>query len=168
MSDFQYIQTLLDELTVEEFTAGDHHELGPAEIHEYLSRVMYARRSKMNPLWNSILVGGVKDGKSFLAYVDLLGTTYSASTLATGYGAYIALPLLRKAVEGREHELTEEEARKIMEESMKVLFYRDARSLNKFQIATVKESGVTISDPIILETAWGFAEGIRGYGAQTQ
>lgn len=67
----------------------------------------------------------------FLAYVDLLGTTYSASTIATGYGAYIALPLLRKAVEGRENTLTEEEARAIMEESLRVLFYRDARSLNK-------------------------------------
>lgn len=92
---------------------------------------MYGRRSKMNPLWNSLLVGGFKDGKSFLGYVDLLGTTYSASTLATGYGAYIALPLLRKAVEGRETTLTEAEAKDIMETCMKVLFYRDARSLNK-------------------------------------
>jgi len=68
---------------------------------------------------------------SFLGYVDLLGTTYTASTLATGYGAHIAQPLLRKAVEGRETTLTEEEATKIMETCMRVLFYRDARSLNK-------------------------------------
>ena len=68
---------------------------------------------------------------SFLAYVDLLGTTYSSSTLATGYGAYIAQPLLRKAVEGREGDLSEEEARKIMTDCLRVLFYRDARSLNK-------------------------------------
>jgi hypothetical protein len=67
----------------------------------------------------------------FLAYVDLLGTTYSASTLATGYGSYIAQPLLRKAVEGHEDTLTEEEALKIIEQSMKVLYYRDARSINK-------------------------------------
>jgi 20S proteasome alpha/beta subunit len=69
----------------------------------------------------------------FLSFVDLLGTTYTASTLATGYGAYIAQPLLRKAVEGREDLITEEEARKILEDSMRVLFYRDARSLNKVQ-----------------------------------
>ena len=68
---------------------------------------------------------------SFLAYVDLLGTTYSAPTLATGYGAYIALPLLRQAVEGREHELAEADARKILVDCMRVLFYRDARSLDK-------------------------------------
>lgn len=67
----------------------------------------------------------------FLAYVDLLGTTYSASTLATGYGAYIAQPLLRSAVETNEDTLTEEAARKIIDDSMRVLFYRDARSINK-------------------------------------
>ena len=67
----------------------------------------------------------------FLAYVDLLGTTYTASTLATGYGAHIAQPLLRKAVEGYEDVLTEAQAFDILETCMRVLFYRDARSLDK-------------------------------------
>ncbi|KAG5642891.1 hypothetical protein DXG03_001897 [Asterophora parasitica] len=168
MSDFQYIQAMLDELIIDEFTAQDGHTLGPAEIHEYLAQVMYARRSKMNPLWNAILVGGVKDGKRFLSFVDLLGTTYSASTLATGYGAHIALPLLRTAVEGKEDILNEEEAHKILEQSMKVLYYRDARSIDKYQVATITAEGVSISETRHLETSWSFAEGIRGYGAQTQ
>jgi 20S proteasome subunit beta 7 len=136
MSDFQYLKNQLEELVIDEFTAQDGHSLGPAEIHEYLAQVMYARRSRMNPLWNAILVGGLKDGKKFLSFVDLLGTTYSASTIATGYGAHIALPLLRSAVEGREDTLTEEEALAIIENSMKVLFYRDARSLNKVRAFT--------------------------------
>ncbi|KAG6873035.1 hypothetical protein C0995_003791 [Termitomyces sp. Mi166 len=168
MSDFQYIQGLLDELIVNEFTAQDGHNLGPAEIHNYLSKVMYSRRTKMNPLWNAILVGGIKDGKRFLSFVDLLGTTYSASTLATGYGAHIAQPLLRTAVEGKEDDLTEEDAVKILEQSMRVLYYRDARSIDKYQIAKVTVEGVTISESKRLETSWSFAEGIRGYGAQTQ
>ncbi|TFK51413.1 proteasome endopeptidase complex beta subunit [Heliocybe sulcata] len=171
MSDFQYIQSLLDDLVVEEFTNQDGHNLGPKEIHEYLSQVMYGRRTKINPLWNSLLVGGFKDGERFLAYVDLLGTTYSADTLATGYGAYIAQPLLRRAVEGRAggaDALPEEEAAKIMEDCLRVLFYRDARSLNKYQTAVITASGVSISDSKALETSWSFAEGIRGYGAQTQ
>ncbi|KAI0294101.1 proteasome endopeptidase complex beta subunit [Multifurca ochricompacta] len=169
MSDFQYLQHVLDGLVIsEEINAQDGHTLGPAEIHEYLSQVMYSRRSKMNPLWNSLLVGGVKDGQRFLAYVDLLGVTYFASTLATGYGAYIAQPLLRKAVEGRENTLTEPEARGILEEALRVLFYRDARSINQYQIATITANGVDISGSLKLETAWGFAEGIRGYGSQTQ
>lgn len=138
MSDFQYLKNQLEELVIDEFTAQDGHSLGPAEIHEYLAQVLYARRSRMNPLWNAILVGGLKDGKKFLAFVDLLGTTYSASTIATGYGAHIALPLLRSAVEGREDTLTEEEALAIIENSMKVLFYRDARSLNKVRNSTLR------------------------------
>ena len=77
-----------------------------------------------------------------MAYVDLLGTTYSASALATGYGAYIALPLLRKQVEGREKTLTEDEAREILTDCMRVLFYRDARSLNK--VRTLSCGGVVL------------------------
>ncbi|KIM58013.1 hypothetical protein SCLCIDRAFT_129199 [Scleroderma citrinum Foug A] len=168
MSDFQYLQQLLQEIEIEESTQQDGHELGPVEIHEYLSQVMYARRSKMDPLWNSLLIGGFKDGKRFLSYVDLLGTTYTASTLATGFGAYIAQPLLRKAVEGYEDVLTAEQAQKILEDCMRVLFYRDARSLDKYQIATITEEGVYISDSLKLQTSWGFAEGIRGYGTQIQ
>ncbi|TFY74152.1 hypothetical protein EWM64_g9859 [Hericium alpestre] len=168
MSDFQYITRELDSVIVdEEVTKQDGYQLGPKEIHEYLANVMYGKRSKMDPLWNSILVGGFRDGERFLAFVDLLGVTYTSPTLATGYGAYIAQPLLRKAVEGKEDTLTEAEAHKILEDCMRVLYYRDARSINKYQIATINASGPSISDPIKLETSWGFAEGIRGYGAQT-
>ncbi|TFK71410.1 proteasome endopeptidase complex beta subunit [Pluteus cervinus] len=168
MSDFQYIQSILDDTIIEEFAASDGHTLGPVEIHEYLSQIMYARRSKIDPLWNSLIVGGVKDGKRFLAYVDLLGTTYSASTIATGYGAFIAQPLLRKAVEGNENTLTEDAAMAILEESMRVLYYRDARSLDKYQLAKITADGITVSESRHLQTSWSFAEGIRGYGAQTQ
>jgi 20S proteasome subunit beta 7 len=70
-----------------------------------------------------------------------LGTTYTSPTLATGFGSAFAQPLLREAYEERvekgkrgeaEGELmTREEAEKVLDECMKVLFYRDARSLNK-------------------------------------
>lgn len=78
----------------------------------------------------------------------------------------MAQPLLRKATEGgKEKTLTEQEARKVMEDCMRVLYYRDARSLNKLQIATIDVNGIRITDPFSLETSWGFAEFIRGYGA---
>ena len=102
---------------------------------------------------------------SFLGYVDYQGTTYESSTIATGYGSYIAQPLLRNAVEGKEGVLTEAEAAKIIDDSMRVLFYRDARSLNKIQRATVTSEGIKITEPYSLDTEWGFADSIRGYGA---
>ncbi|EPQ30022.1 uncharacterized protein PFL1_02695 [Pseudozyma flocculosa PF-1] len=170
MSDWQYVQHMLDKLMVKEENAADGHMLSPAQIYAYLARVMYNRRSKIDPLWNSFVLGGVdpRDGKPFLGYVDLLGTTYSASTIATGFGLHLAQPLLRKAVEGREDTLDEQEARSILENVMKVLYYRDARSLNRFQIATVTRSGTSISEPYSVPTSWGFAEMLRGYGPQTQ
>ena len=62
--------------------------------------------------------------------VDYQGTTYKSSTIATGYGAYITQPILRKAVEGKEEVLTEQDAEKILNDCMRILFYRDARSIN--------------------------------------
>lgn len=138
MSDWQEIQHmvdqimyLLDNLRTEEYTNDDEHTLHPHHIYEYLACVMYKRRSDNNPLWNSLVVGGFQDGQSFLGFVDLQGTTYQSPTIATGYGAYIAQPILRKAVEGHESTLTEEQAIKILDDCNRILFYRDARSLNK-------------------------------------
>ena len=50
----------------------DGNALGPKEIHSYLTRVMYNRRNKFNPLWNSLVLGGVKNGQKYLGTVDLL------------------------------------------------------------------------------------------------
>lgn len=73
----------------------------------------------------------------FLGCVDLRGGIYKATTIATGFGAHLAQPLLRSRVEGREATLSEEEARVIMEDAMRVLSYRDCRTLTRIQIATV-------------------------------
>lgn len=132
---------------------------------------MYQRRSKMNPLWNAYVLGGVDQatGESFLGFVDLLGTTYTSPVIATGFGLHIAIPLLRKSVVGREDTLTEAEGKQILQECLKILFYRDARSINRFIFAKVTKEGVEIDEkPHSNETEWGFAEGLRGYGPQTQ
>lgn len=114
---------------------------------------MYNRRSKFNPLWNSLVVGGINKGEKFLGYVDLRGTTYQSTTIATGFGAHLAQPILRRRVEGREDELTEEEAIEIMNECLKVLFYRDARSMNKvrffFFIVLMNHVLISVSKNIV-------------------
>jgi 20S proteasome subunit beta 7 len=131
ISDLQHIQHLISQLLEDDYCVEDGHQYSPEHVYEYLSRVMYSRRSRVDPLWNSLICGGVRNGKRFLGVVDLHGTTWQSTTVATGFGAYLAQPLLRKAVEGREDQLSEQEAIKIIQDSMRVLFYRDARSLNK-------------------------------------
>ncbi|KAJ3105148.1 Proteasome subunit beta type-7 [Phlyctochytrium planicorne] len=167
ISDFQYLKHTLEGLLIDESYGDDGHKLGPKNIHEYLSNVMYNRRSKHNPIWNSLVIAGLRDGEHFLGYVDLQGTTYHSESIATGYGAYIAQPLLRKAIDlaGGYQNITEADAVKLIDDCMRVLYYRDARSLDKIQRATVNGSGVSITEPYKLATEWGFAERIRGYGA---
>jgi hypothetical protein len=45
----------------------------------------------MNPLWATILVGGLQKGVPFLGFVDKLGVAYEEDVIATGFGAHIAL-----------------------------------------------------------------------------
>lgn len=118
-----------------------------------------------------LVVGLDGDDKPFLSSVDLLGTTFTSPTLATGFGSHLAQPLLRKVAddESQVPKVTREQAVEAVKECMKVLFYRDARSLDKYSIAVVtKEGGVEMKDDEQLEgQSWAFAETIRGYGRQT-
>jgi 20S proteasome subunit beta 7 len=125
MSDWQYIQSLLKNQYVEEYYQGGG--MKAKHVFSLMSRIMYERRSKNDPLWCSLVIAGY-DGSGFLGCVDYQGTMYQSETIATGYGAYIAQPILRKQCEGKN--LTEEQARKVMNDCLRILFYRDARSLN--------------------------------------
>lgn len=58
---------MLNTLTTNEYDLDDGHKLGPKNVYEYMSRVMYGRRSKFNPLWNSLVIGGVKNGERYLS-----------------------------------------------------------------------------------------------------
>ncbi|KAI9856919.1 MAG: Proteasome subunit beta type-7 [Vezdaea acicularis] len=177
ISDMEYISRLLQSLAINETqqSSTSHHGLTAANLHSYLSKVLYKRRSDFNPLWNQLLVAGFDAAdKPFLASADLLGTTFSAPALATGFGAHLAMPTLRGLVEGTDAEgrekwegLSREVAEKAIRDCLKVLWYRDARSAESFSIAVVTKKGVELrEDERLEEQSWAFAEGVRGYGTQ--
>ena len=172
VSDMQYLDRLLGSLDIREnYLSSTEHTLNARNLHTYLSKVFYKRRSDFNPLWNMILVAGLdEDDKPFLAAADLLGTTFSAPTLATGFGSHLAQPLLRKLLpddEASVPNVTKEQAIDAVKACMKVLFYRDARSIDKYSIAVVTKDGVDLKEDEQLEQqSWAFADQIRGYGTQ--
>lgn len=174
VSDMQHIEEMLSDLSIENnydnSYADEEEALKPSYIFEYLSAVMYQRRSKMNPLWNALIVAGTEDGRPFLKYVNLLGVTYSSPTLATGFGAHLAVPLLRRVID-REEDISKtnlELAQKTILESMKVLYYRDARSSRKFSMAIIdNDQGLIFKQGLQVENMnWNFAKDIKGYGTQ--
>jgi len=161
-SDLQYILKLLEQLRIADFAQADGAVMTPAEVHSYLGRVMYNRRSKVDPLWNQLITAGFYNGKPFLGMTDMYGSTYEADLLATGYGLHLAIPLLRKH---QRNDQTAEEARKLLEECMKVLYYRDCRTLNSFQVATITKDGASISKPFSVETSWELKRQVQPFRA---
>lgn len=170
LSDFQYLQDLLEELNADDFCADDGLQRSPASLCSYLTRVLYNRRSKFDPLWNSLVVAGVdqSDGKPFLGAVSMLGVKYEDGHVATGFGAHLARPLFR---EKHSPTMSRADAEALMKEALAVCYYRDKQSINKFQIAvvattTTKEAGsgsggkeveVEIGEPFALATEWGYS-----------
>ena len=160
-SDYQYMLKLIEGMAVEEFAMDDGATMSPKELHHWLTRVMYNRRSKMDPLWNSVVIAGFRGGKGYLGSADLYGTMYEDDYVCTGLGAHMALPLIRKAWKP---EMTEAEARTLLTDCMRVLFYRDTRASAEYQIGVVNGEGSSVSEPTKLDTFWEHPEFIRGGG----
>jgi len=93
--------------------------------------------------------------RAFLAMSDLRGGSYEDDTIATGYGNYIAKPLLRNIWKP---DMSFEEAKKLIEDCLRVLFYRDARSFNRVQLATITAEGAKVSQPYEIPTDWSVGE----------
>lgn len=53
--------------------------------------------------------------------------------------------------------ITEEEARKLIHKVMEVLFYRDARTFSKFELAVLNKDGITIEGPLEVNQDWSIA-----------
>jgi 20S proteasome subunit beta 7 len=159
-SDFQAVIDMLEADALEEECTSsslyDVHASNAKETWNYLRAVMYNRRNKMNPLWNDLVVAGLDaSGTPFLGWVDKIGTTFEDNLVATGFGSYLAIPLLR---EKYRPDLQEGEARALLEDCMRVLFYRDCRAINRIQIAKVNQEGeILVSDPYELDTQWDAA-----------
>jgi 20S proteasome subunit beta 7 len=159
MSDFQSVMNMLDGMHQEDLNLEDGYTRKPKEIYNYLRAVMYQRRSKGDPLWNQLVIGGYRDTEgddsgAFLGYVDLIGTAYEENFIATGFGAYLAIPIIR---EKWSKDMDETEARTLLEDCMRVLFYRDCRASARIQIAKATADGTLVSDPYVINTDWDTA-----------
>lgn len=155
-ADFQFLHQLMEQKQIEEECFADGHTLTPKGLHSWLTRVQYNRRSKFDPLWTTWLIGGLQDGVPYLGQADMLGTAFTDNAIATGYGAYIALPVLRKRLD-ENPVLSEAEALKLIEDVMKILYSRDARSLPQYQVAIVKKDGAKITGPFEIDADWTLA-----------
>ena len=155
MSDFQELLKIFKEKHESDIIENDGALfLKPHDYFNYLSRLQYQRRMKMDPLWNGTIVGGVSqtNGEVFLGMVDLYGTKVEGNFLITGLAAHYCQVLLQNAWRP---DLPESDARKVIEECMKVMFYRDKKASDEIQITTItKDRGVQIEAPYRIQGEW--------------
>lgn len=127
--------------------------LSPRDYFNFIANHNYRRRCKMDPLWCTTVVGGVSksSGEVFLGQCDLYGTKVEANFLLTGLAAHYCQVLMQNSWRA---DLTEAEARAIIEDCMRVMFYRDKKALDNIQISTVTAAGVTMHEPIKIDSSW--------------
>uniref|UniRef100_A0A3B0NCI2 Proteasome subunit beta n=1 Tax=Theileria annulata TaxID=5874 RepID=A0A3B0NCI2_THEAN len=119
----------------------------------YTSRFLYHRRTKLDPVLVSAVVGGFSNGKSFLGYTDYYGTKYTDNFVVTGLGKYFAIGPLR---EEHRNDFTLSEAKELALKCMRVLYLRDCQASLRVQVGYVNKDGVFIEEPFLLDTKWDF------------
>ncbi|CRG93098.1 20S proteasome beta subunit, putative [Plasmodium gallinaceum] len=176
LADAQYIYELLTRVNVNNVTERkskyDIHN--PKYYHSYVSRIFYNRKNRIDPLFNNIIIAGINsqeyddNDKNILLYtekkneqeykiidkndlyigfVDMHGTQFCGDYMTTGYARYFALTLLRNHYKDN---MNEQEARNLLNECLKILYFRDATASNKIQIVKITSKGVEYDDPYIL------------------
>ena len=152
MADFQELIKQLNLMNERDEIAQDGASfLAPRDYYNFISNHNYQRRLKMNPLWVSTIVGGYNNGEPFLGMTDLYGTKVEADYLLTGLSQHYCQVLMQN---NWREDMTEADARSVIEDCMRVMFYRDKKSLDNIQISTVTAAGVTMHDPYRIDSSW--------------
>ena len=155
-ADFQHIVSMMQDVCRErELQLGESP--GPAEIFTMLQRYMYDMRSEMKPLFSTIVVAGVSPrtgngNKQFIGTVDTVGTHWTGKYAGTGYAQHIAIPLVREYIEKHGLPSCREDALDLLNRSLRVLFYRDCKSINRWLITDISDQGIHQAKPCTLDT----------------
>ncbi|KAH8340550.1 hypothetical protein KR059_000956 [Drosophila kikkawai] len=162
-ADIQSIMRNIDQKMIEDQCYDDNIEMKPKSLASWMTRVLYNRRSRMNPLYIDVVVGGVEqNGTPYLANVDLRGRAYEDFVVATGFARHLAVPLVREN-KPKDREFTAEEASQLIRKCMEVLYYRDTRNSSTYTVGVCTPNGCGVEGPYQVNENWTFAATIKGY-----
>lgn len=72
--------------------------------------------------------------------------------------------LVRDALEKKPfNELTLEEATKVIKECVRICYLRDCRASSQYHLANITKDGVTLDEPVTIDSDWEYAKNIKGY-----
>jgi len=171
VADFIELERMIMEQVRQDEVCADHGvQFNAKSLHSWIQTVFYARRSKQNPFWLTVAVGGFSDknqSKPFLGVIDSLGVSWEAPHITTGFGGMIAGPFLElKTQNGKtSEELTREDALEAVKRGLSVVNYRDKMTINSWNIGEVARGkpAALIGQSEELPTNWKLAHLIVGY-----
>mmetsp|Transcript_7442 Transcript_7442/g.12573 ORF Transcript_7442/g.12573 Transcript_7442/m.12573 type:complete len:220 (-) Transcript_7442:115-774(-) len=155
MADFQNFQKLLTQKYEEDLIENDGAcFFHPKDYFNWIARTQYQRRLKSDPLWVTVVVAGINklDNEVFLGQSDFHGTKVEGQNyLLTGLAHHYCSVLFANNWRA---DMTEQEARELIESCMKVMFFRDKKAHDQIQISTVTlQDGVKIGEPYKIEAS---------------
>lgn len=160
-SDFQKFKRICDREMEED------DSMGIKEWVRFIQRIMYYKRTDLEPLNLSIIIAGydknsneekVKinsiekfESELIIGLVDRIGNFYTDDALASGMSAFISVPFIRAH---NIREMNREDAIKLMEENLKSLYYRDCMADNHVKILGVDKNGIWENEEKFLNGNW--------------
>uniref|UniRef100_A0A7E4VYM7 Proteasome subunit beta n=1 Tax=Panagrellus redivivus TaxID=6233 RepID=A0A7E4VYM7_PANRE len=163
-ADFQFLQNIIERKEQSLKTYDQSAKLTPKGLHAYLTTLLYYRRSKMNPLWNTLIVIGMQPEPTydnlvpFIGVVTQRGVAYPTKHVATGLGAMLLNQAIETDVRTKNNELNRAETLELIRKCMEVQIYRDCTADAEYDIATVEKEGVVLEKPQVVVGNWESAE----------
>ncbi|CAF0721386.1 unnamed protein product [Didymodactylos carnosus] len=145
LSDADYIKEAIDAKVEEDLVQDANNELSPLSLYSWCTRLMYHRRTKLNPLLTNVIVAGMENKEPFLGRVNDKGSAFKEFIIMTGIGNHLAQVIIIgwiRTILENSNRLNRDEAENLMDRIVKQLFYRDCRAFARYQVCVVTDAGI--------------------------
>ncbi|VDP19819.1 unnamed protein product [Onchocerca flexuosa] len=161
-ADFQWLQNVIERQTCELKSHDPNADLSPKMLHGFLTSLLYYRRTRMNPLWNTLVVAGMQAQNEqlepFIGVITSRGVAYRTKSVATGMGAMLLNQVIETEHRKNDGKLSKEQAIDLLRKSLELSIYHDCVADNEFEISTVDKDGVQLGVPEVIAGNWDIAE----------
>jgi len=147
-ADFQWLQNYIEcEQEKFRYRIGDQmSNLTPKMLHSLLTSYFYYRRTKFDPLWNTLIVAGLKpvelqtnEYKPFIGVVQKHGTAYETAFVATGLASFTLNQVLETEAGPKVDEISRDKALKILCKAMEISMLSDRSSKPEFHVSYIDD-----------------------------
>jgi len=159
LSDADYIKESIDSKVEEDIVQEDGSEMSPLALYAWCTRLMYHRRTKLNPLLTNIVVAGMENKEPFLGRINDKGSAFKEFLIMTGLGNHLALGWIRTVLENS-NKLNKDQAEQLMDRIIKQLYYRDCKAFSRYQVCIITNDGVEFKAKEV-KPDWSMAPELR-------